>query len=330
MVVRTTVVLAFFTILLASWILWVEPQLKTTSTLEWESRNVLNFSAQECIQMEFKSKEHSFRIQRVSDQSFSLEYPEPRIQANEAFVTKVLGRFGNLNRTGTLPLQCPPETTQQQFLERYQLLAPAITLSFSFQDGTIHQIAFGKNDQEYCYVQINHSKEIQILPVDLLHLATPSLENLRDSALIHLDPAALVAIEIQQSSSTIRLEKPNSKSFYDGWQQTVPYRLPVDSDTLFLLLDTLKNQTAQNYHLFSEMEAEFAQASLAITFWENHQGQVLSKKLLLCQKEQQLYAYAPNSAWVRSFQNDFFLQTIHLPAWKYIERDVFRFRKKIR
>lgn len=323
---RTTLILTFFTALLGSWILWVEPRLKTTATLDWESRNLITFSPQACVEIEFKIPDHVFRLRRGSDENFFLETPGPTIQANETLVTKVLGRFGNLNRTSILPLQCPPEIDLASFLERYDLKTPKVILSFSFRDGVHQRVSFGKQETEQCYVRINESPEIQILPLELLHLATPTLDDLRDPHVIRFDPVSLMAIQIQQEGKTIHLEKTVPSATYDHWRQTEPLRFPVDSDTLFILLDTLSNQLTQHYLLFAELEASLSNPLFQITCWSKIDNKKQTSTLHLYQKDQLLYTHIPQTPWIRAFQNDALLATLQLPAWKYLERDLLPFR----
>lgn len=320
---RTTLWLAFLTFLFANWILFVEPRLKTTKNFEFENRFLLTFEPQHCTEILFRQGTLSLRLKQNNSGNFYIEEPQPRIQANELLVTKILGRFGNLFRSHVSPIRPNPNQTESDFFQSYGLDTPKAQITFQFSAQAPITFSFGKLEGPDCYVRLQNTSKIHVLPRELFVLATPELETMRDPYLLHLNSHQLSEIVLHSSDQKeIRLLKTKTTGI-EQWQQVSPHSFQVDSDQIFLWIDALKNQQISQHLLYSEYSELFQTPWKTLILTEEKQGEKTQQTFHFQVKENILYAHQPHSPWVFSCKGELFLRFLSWPAWKYIHREIF-------
>jgi hypothetical protein len=149
-------------------------------------------------------------------------------------------------------------------LKVYGLDPPQVSLEFQLRNGTKHTILIGDKDfaGDAAYTVVDGAQKVSLLPEFLATSVGKSVEDLRDRAVVHVDPAEVSSIDLVNASGRLAASKKG-----DQWHLTKPSPSLADPDAMDHFLEAL--ETAKMTSIVEEKPEHLDRYGLqkpAITF----------------------------------------------------------------
>jgi hypothetical protein len=153
-------------------------------------------------------------------------------------------------------------------LKAYGLDPPQVSLDFQLKSGAKHTLAMGNADfsGDLAYSIVDGSKTVSLLPKSLYTSLDKSFDDLRDHAVLHIDPAQVASFDLKNSSGEFAVAKGSTKDA-TTWNFTKPADTPADETVANALLSAI--ESAKATAIVSEKPDDSAKDGLAnpsITF----------------------------------------------------------------
>jgi Domain of unknown function (DUF4340) len=122
-------------------------------------------------------------------------------------------------------------------LKVYGLDPPRTAVELRLANGSKHTLLFGDKDftGASVYAVIDGGRNVSLLPAALFESVTKPLDDLRDRAVLHLDPAATASFDLKNSSGELAAFK-TKEGDKDSWKFTKPDGSSADADAVSSLL----------------------------------------------------------------------------------------------
>ena len=152
------------------------------------------------------------------------------------------------------------EPSGRDRLKAYGLDTPEVSIELQLKSGAKHKLVMGNEDftSLYAYSIVDGAKDVSLLPKSLLATTDKPLDDLRDRAVLHINPsnAHVASFDLKNSAGEIAAAKEK-----DEWRFSKPAGSLADEDGVDSLLSAVRN--AKMVSIVSEKPENLTKYGLA-------------------------------------------------------------------
>jgi hypothetical protein len=234
---------------LAAFVYFYEMKHKPADDASTEaSKPAFTFTATDVKQIKIQRAGTAMNFERKSD-GWYMTQPRP-LRAEASALDGLTSQLSSVSVDRTFP--ATPEN-----LGSFGLKDPVVTLDFTLNNGTSHQLRFGSKDfsASSAYALIDDGKQVSLVSDALLTSSDKSPNDLRDHALTNVATTDATSFDLVNSSGEVSGAKKDT-----SWTLSKPRAVPGDRSMIDALLGAVS--TGQITHFVSDTNASLAKYGL--------------------------------------------------------------------
>jgi hypothetical protein len=234
---------------LAAFVYFYEMKHKPADDASAESsKPAFTFTATDVKQIKIQRAGTAMNFERKSD-GWYMTQPRP-LRAEASALDGLTSQLSSVSVDRAFP--ATPEN-----LGSFGLKDPVVTLDFTLNNGTSHQLRFGSKDfsASSVYALIDDGKQVSLVSDALLTSSDKSPNDLRDHALTNVATTDATSFDLVNSSGEVSGAKKDT-----NWTLSKPRAVPGDRSMIDALLGAVS--TGQITHFVSDTNASLAKYGL--------------------------------------------------------------------
>jgi hypothetical protein len=246
---RSTGIVFVVALVLAAFVYFYELKHKPADETSAESsKPAFSFMASDVKQIKIQRVGMTMNFERKSD-GWYMTQPRP-LRAEASALDGLTSQLSAVSVDRTFP--ATPEN-----LGSFGLKDPALTLDFTLNNGTSHQLRFGSKDfsASSVYALIDDGKQVSLVSDSVLTSSDKSPDDLRDHALTNVATTDATSFELVNPSGEVAGTKKDIT-----WTLSKPRTVPGDHSMIDALLGAVS--TGQITHFVADNNASLAKYGL--------------------------------------------------------------------